>query len=63
MPVGVQSSTSQIRHLFPLLGEGGQNLCPSSMSSHPKDPGDWGTSAPCYTRPHRTLLSLLVPFV
>ena len=41
-PVGIQSSPSQIRHLLPLLGEGGQNLCPSSLSSNLKDAGDWG---------------------
>lgn len=63
MPVGVLSSTSQIRHLLPLLGEGGQNLCPSSLSSHPKDAGDWETSALCYNLFHRTWLPLLVPFV
>lgn len=49
MPVGVLSSTSQIRHLLPLLGEGGQNLCSSSLSSHPKDAGDWETSASATT--------------
>jgi hypothetical protein len=45
-PVGIQSSPSQIRHLLPLLGEGGQNLCPSSLSSNLKDAGDWGNLSP-----------------